>query len=158
MFKVVKGDLLFLAGRGDFDVIVHGCNCFNIMGAGIAKVIKGEIPEAYQADNRTVRGDMSKLGGYSLATVSYRENKKLTVINAYVQYSYGRKDGERYLKYWALRNVLKKVSENFKGDRIGLPRIGSGLAGGDPVYIESIMRATLIGCDVTLVDWGGSPG
>ena len=32
-----NGNLLQLADDGVFDVIVHGCNCFNEMGAGISK-------------------------------------------------------------------------------------------------------------------------
>jgi O-acetyl-ADP-ribose deacetylase (regulator of RNase III) len=36
MIKYVDGDLIKLALKGEFDVIVHGCNCFCQMGAGIA--------------------------------------------------------------------------------------------------------------------------
>ena len=43
----IKGDLIKLAIKGDFDVIIHGCNCFCTMGAGIAKSIKTAFPEAY---------------------------------------------------------------------------------------------------------------
>jgi len=49
------GDLLDLASNGELDVIIHGCNCFNTMGAGIAKLIKSRWPEAYQADLSTKR-------------------------------------------------------------------------------------------------------
>jgi O-acetyl-ADP-ribose deacetylase (regulator of RNase III) len=38
--KFVKGDIIDIAKRGKFDVIIHGCNCFNTMGACIAKTIK----------------------------------------------------------------------------------------------------------------------
>ena len=34
--NIVKGDLIKSAKEGQFDVIIHGCNCFNTMGAGIA--------------------------------------------------------------------------------------------------------------------------
>ena len=34
--KIVEGNLLDMAVNGDFDVIIHGCNCFCNMGAGIA--------------------------------------------------------------------------------------------------------------------------
>ena len=45
-----KGDLIQKARAGEFDVIVHGCNCFCTMGAGIAKTIKQVFPAAYLAD------------------------------------------------------------------------------------------------------------
>lgn len=35
-YQIVKGDLIKLALKGEFDVITHGCNCFCTMGAGIA--------------------------------------------------------------------------------------------------------------------------
>ena len=34
--KVVKGNIFDLAEQGEFDVVVHGCNCFCTMGKGIA--------------------------------------------------------------------------------------------------------------------------
>lgn len=47
--KVIKGDLVELALEGKFDVIIHGCNCFNTMNAGIAKQIKRIFSEANEA-------------------------------------------------------------------------------------------------------------
>jgi len=60
--KEITGDLLALALQGQFDVIVHGCNCFCTMGAGIAKTIKKQFPEAYVADQNTQPADHTKLG------------------------------------------------------------------------------------------------
>ena len=37
--KTITGDLIKLAQDGVFDVIIHGCNCQNTMGAGIAKTV-----------------------------------------------------------------------------------------------------------------------
>jgi len=61
---VLKGDLIQIALAGRFDVIIHGCNCFCTMGAGIAKLIRDNFPEAYQADLETVVGNKEKLGTY----------------------------------------------------------------------------------------------
>ena len=38
--KVIKGDIISMVQNGDFDVLVHGCNCFNNMNLGFAKKIK----------------------------------------------------------------------------------------------------------------------
>ena len=83
-----KGDLIKLALNGEFDVIVHGCNCFCTMGKGIALTIKNVFPEAYQADLKTNKGDKQKLGKYSYAKLQ-RNGYQITVINAYTQYHYG---------------------------------------------------------------------
>lgn len=58
--KTVTGDLLKFAQVGDFDLIVHGCNCHCTMGAGIAKGVKSLFPEACQADLRTEMGETLK--------------------------------------------------------------------------------------------------
>jgi len=47
MIKYVDGDLIKLALKGEFDVIVHGCNCFCQMGAGIAP----QMAEAFGCNN-----------------------------------------------------------------------------------------------------------
>ena len=83
--QVVKGDLIKLALQKDFDVIIHGCNCFCTMGAGIAASIRSEFPEALSDDADTIKGDKSKLGSYSCATVK-RNDHTITIINGYTQY------------------------------------------------------------------------
>ena len=67
--NIVHGDLIKLALTGEFDVIIHGCNCQCAMGAGIAKAIKSTFPEAYQADGETEEGSRDKLGTISFAEV-----------------------------------------------------------------------------------------
>lgn len=51
--KTIKGDLVQLAKQGEFDLIVHGCNCFCTMGKGIALTIKQEFPIVYKVDCET---------------------------------------------------------------------------------------------------------
>jgi len=63
MIKYVKGNLIRDAHL--YDYIIHGCNCVNTMGAGIAYQVARFFPEAMQADMKTKRGDISKLGTYS---------------------------------------------------------------------------------------------
>lgn len=148
--KVVHGDLLKLALQGDFDVIVHGCNCQCAMGAGIAKGVKALFPEAYQADRATVKGDRGKLGSYTQATVE-REGVKVTVINAYTQFHYsGRKP---LVDYDAVRSAFASLKKEFSGRRIGYPRIGAGLAGGDWDRLAAIIGQELQGEDHTLVEY-----
>jgi type IV secretory pathway TrbL component len=82
-----KGDLIQKARAGEFDVIVHGCNCFCTMGAGIAKTIKQVFPAAYQADLATTAGDQAKLGTYSAAQVEVA-SKPLTIVGRSSQRTY----------------------------------------------------------------------
>lgn len=148
--NIIKGDLLQLADGGTFDVIVHGCNCFNTMGAGIALQIKNKYPSAYEADTNTIKGDKDKLGTYTSAKVG-----DLTIVNAYTQYRPGLNDLKE--NYSAIHDVMKKIAVDFQGKRIGLPFIGAGLAGGDWNIIKDIIRANLEGMiDYTIVEYSKS--
>ena len=136
--KYIKGDLIELAKKGEFDIIVHGCNCFNTMGAGIAKLIKDEFPMAYQVDLKTVKGDKKKLGNYS--TYEYTINKKkLRIINAYTQYNFGFSKSNPPIDYEAVKAAFNKINSRYPNKRVGIPQIGAGLAGGDWNKIEKII-------------------
>jgi O-acetyl-ADP-ribose deacetylase (regulator of RNase III) len=141
--KTINGDLIHLALAGEFDVIVHGCNCFNAMGAGIAKQIKQYFPEAYNADIDTVRGDRNKIGTYSFVKLG-----ELTVINAYTQYDTG--FGKDRFEYDGFNIILNKLKDEFPTERFGFPLIGSGLAGGNWNIIGKMIddvfhdRATIV--------------
>lgn len=148
--KTTQGDLILLAQKGYFDVIVHGCNCFNTMGAGIAKAIRDNFPASFIADQQTARGDKSKLGTITIAETDIAEGR-LTIVNGYTQYAYGR-NGQK-VDYEALRQVFKRVKEVFSGQRIGYPAIGAGLAGGDWQTIARIIDEELNGEDHTYVEF-----
>ena len=150
--KELEGDLIQFGKQGVFDVIIHGCNCFCTMGAGIAKGIKANFPEAYQADLQTEKGDKSKLGTFSIAEVK-TEYGNLIVVNAYTQYNY--KGKGRKVDYEALRNVFEKIKQQFTGKRIGYPAIGAGLAGGDWAVISEIIGDALEGEHRTFVEFEG---
>jgi len=146
--KIVYGDLINLAKQGRFDVIVHGCNCFCTMGAGIAKTIKREFPEVYDVDRETGYGVKTKLGGVSYIQINHNRNK-IIIVNGYIQYYYN--GSPPLVQYDALRSVFKKVKRLFSGLIIGYPKIGAGLAGGDWNIISKIIDEELEGEDHTLV-------
>ena len=147
--KQVKGNLLTMAEAGDFDVIIHGCNCFCRMGAGIALQIKNQYPEAYEADQYTVTGDKAKLGKYTFALTP-----KFTIINGYTQYRCdGRKSGKMDVDYDALRSVFKRVNKDFAGKRVGYPKIGCDLAGGDWAIVSVIIDQELVDVYHTFVEY-----
>lgn len=130
--KYVKGNLLEEFANGNIDVMVHGCNCFHTMGAGIAKQIKQAYPAAYAADLNTPKGAPKKLGHYSAAKIGHNKY----IINAYTQYRYGQ-GNEANMK--AIAKVMASVRIDFGMLRVGIPKIGAGLAGGDWYEIESII-------------------
>lgn len=146
--KTRTGDLIDLALAGEFDVIVHGCNCYCSMGGGIARAIRARLPEAYEADCATEAGDLTKLGAYTSAQI-VRGDVRFTVVNAYTQGDYA--GGGRLADYDAIQEVFRSIASRFPGARIGYPKIGAGLAGGDWEVISAILEEELAGCDHTLV-------
>ena len=145
--KTIKGDLLQLADAGEFDCIIHGCNCFCAMGAGIAVQIKNKYPAAWEVDKNTIQGHKGKLGTYTSAQIG-----DLTIINAYTQYMPGLNDLQE--NYSAINTVMRRIAVDFAGKRIGLPLIGAGLAGGDWNIIRDIIRDNLEGLvDYTIVEY-----
>jgi O-acetyl-ADP-ribose deacetylase (regulator of RNase III) len=171
----IEGNLLELAKEGKFDVIVQGCNCFNIMGAGIALQIAEQFPEAYLADQKTNKGDYRKLGSFSFATIG-GFTRPFIIVNAYTQFKpgVGPYDENVAVDYNALEvcfrtinhefgvrykskdiPILERVSHLAEPLHIAYPQIGAGLAGGDWDHIETLIDRSLTDVDHTLVTFSG---
>lgn len=155
--KHSKGNLLDLAEAGEFDVIIHGCNCFNTMGGGIAREIRERYPEVATVDSKTVSGDYSKLGNWTKETVIRKNGSvEFIVLNCYTQYNKSR--GHDVFEYSAFKLILQKVEHYYGDKRLGLPYIGMGLAGGNKEIIMALIEHFAInvsakGGSVTLVEY-----
>lgn len=156
--KTVQGNLLDMFDNGDFDVIVHGCNCYCNMNGGIAAQIAARYPEAQEADNRTECGDESKVGTVDYVWMSSWLSKWLpsvckpkVIVNAYTQASPGRDGREEavFLAFFALAKD-NKFSRKIK---IGIPAIGCGIAGLEWEEVEAIIDQIKGHMDITLVEF-----
>ena len=137
MINYIKGDLFEFEG----DIIIHGCNCYKVMGAGIAKEIHQKYPGAYAADlNYGEYGDDSKLGTYSKWRGQHYFNHKIniTVLNLYSQVYPNPKLNP--FRYDAFEIGLVKILNDFPVETIATPKIGSGLAGGNWEKIEELIN------------------
>lgn len=133
--KELRGDVF----KAKEDILIHGCNCFCKMGSGVAKTVREIYPEAWEADQKTIRGDESKLGTYTFwGGRHYYYNQPITVINLYSQYNYNRR--KINADYDAIEKGLKKLAFVCNGSSIAMPRIGAGLAGGDWDIIKKIIN------------------
>lgn len=137
--KEITGNLITMALNGGFDVISHGANCFNVMGAGIAKQIKENFPEAYEADLKTIKGSKLKLG-----TLSTAKHNDLIIINAYTQYYPGRNFDYNAIEL-CFNNIAAYLDnlDNLRIFSLGIPKIGCGIAGGDWNIVKDIVKKTL---------------
>lgn len=78
IIKEVKGNAvnMYLNGEGH---LIHGCNCYCNMGAGIAREIRDRIPGAFQVDANTLKGSRDKLG-----TCSVYIGEKATLFSMHI--------------------------------------------------------------------------
>ena len=133
--QYVRGNLL----ASDCDVIAHGCNCFNSMPGGIARVIARMFPRAEDEDNETEEGDPAKLGTFSMSRGSP------DIFNLYTQFEPGNN-----IDYGAVKDAFKALHRHLKSHgmldhKVGIPKIGAGIAGGDWGKISKIIESV----------WGG---
>jgi O-acetyl-ADP-ribose deacetylase (regulator of RNase III) len=160
--KTIKGDLIKLAEKGNFDIIIQGCNCYNVMGGGLAKQLADRYPKVKQADMCTTRGDKLKLGRFTTAQINTGKTI-FTVINAYTQYEMSNtKDVFEYGAFEKFLELFSKcVPDYTQGPHrkvsIGFPQIGAGLAGGDwsriSKMIEKFSEDVSDYADVTVVEY-----
>jgi O-acetyl-ADP-ribose deacetylase (regulator of RNase III) len=170
--KYIDGDLFKLAEQGEFDIVIQGCNCFCTMGSGVALTVKNNYPKAFLADQLTESGDQRKLGKFTQAHIDGKTwhkvaqgshgvrtvNYNFTIINAYTQYGFANRDIVN-VDYKALEHAFMQIKllwdMNVQAPaKIGIPKIGAGLAGGDWDRIEQIIDNTGFS-DITTVIYTG---
>lgn len=146
MFKYKVGDLVEALKSGEVNAIGHQANCFNTMNSGAAKAIRLAFPDAYIADCETEKGDKLKLGGSSVG-MHVRDDQFIALIyNLYGQYNYGY-DAKGYTNYEALQAALTDMRDDLltashsesEYRKVGFPKIGAGLGGGDWDTIGNII-------------------
>lgn len=144
--KETEGDLLEMFENGDFNLIVHGCNCFHTMGAGIAGQIARKYPLALTADKSTNFGEIHKLSNFSVARVG----KGKIIVNLYSQYNPGNNLDKNALLLGFKKLVYLLGSIKIK---IGIPEIGCGIAGGNWDEIGPEIAEIMKDHDITLVKY-----
>ena len=150
MLKEMKIDVVelieSLSDNKVLNVLVQQANCFNNMGAGIAKALSDAYPVVASCENIYEPGDKKKLGRYTFAYIK----PSVVVANAYSQYNYGWLDpldsNGRQTDYDALRKALTSIRDDFASRSphpivFYIPKyIGQSLAKGDPDIIQPMVK------------------
>lgn len=149
--QTITGDILELAENGTFDVIIHGCNCENIMASGLSRQVKEQYPAAFEADRHFTFPTLDEKLGLISGTRVHRKDGSgyFHIINAYTQL-HARGDGV-LTDYRAIRSAFRNIKNNFIGSKIAYPKIGAGKGRGDWETISQIIEAELKGENHTLV-------
>lgn len=130
-------------------VLVHGCNCQNNMGAGLARRIKDIWPQAEVADMLSARGNVDKLGTFTMGVIE----DNFVILNLYTQFYYG--GNKVHLDYEALESGLRLMVDKINSDSVVFlipANIGCGLAGGDINRVTPIIEKQLENCNYYLFD------
>ena len=114
------------------------------MGSGIAKQIRSTYPEAYSS----YRTEYESGRGLKLGSIIWVNSKGRLIGNAITQEYYGRDPNRRYCSYGAIRSCMARIDgvvsqppwAGIFGNRVGMPKIGAGLANGDWDTIAQIIE------------------
>lgn len=152
--KIAIGNIAEMALSGDFDVVIHGCNCQNSTGSGVAEAMFTAFPCVKEADQKTKAGDASKIGTYSYAVTQSKTGSPLVIVNGYTQVFYGRQHykGPPF-DIESFERLLSSIMRRFggRGLRIAYPLIGSDRGKANPEQIYNLINTYFEGENHTLV-------
>lgn len=118
-------------------VVAHQCNCRGTFGGGIAKEIKQRFPEVDRAQKEWYKAGLQTLGAVQIVPT----HTGLKISNMYAQVDFKRIKGVVNTNYDALELCLQRLKLSlFPQDRLGMPKIGAGLGGGDWNQISTIIN------------------
>lgn len=144
MLTEINGNLFELQDNGTVEWIMHGCNCFKVMGAGLALTMARLRPDAVKADINFPYHAHDRGGKFSISLVD-------KVINVYSQYRPGKEFNYNYLA-----KALVQINMDFAGISVGIPQIGAGIGGGNWKIIRTMIEELLPNVDVTIVYYAKS--
>jgi O-acetyl-ADP-ribose deacetylase (regulator of RNase III) len=136
---VKRGDVL-TARKG---IIVHGCNCEGVMGAGIARTIADRFPAVYDAYSNEHKANGLKLG----TIIPVQLGKQKWIVNAMTQAHTSSGGGNRPVSYDAVAECFERIEEFAtklpQPLPILFPAIGAGLGGGNWEIIKHIISNSI---------------
>lgn len=164
MIKYITGDVTdpLINSENEIAVVVHLCNNLGAYNAGVAKAIRNKWPRAYEAYSDELA---KKLGTYTRVQVE----TNVQVVNLIGMEGIGR--DTKPIRYIPIKEGLHTLGDKLRDLNrhydfatqflpdpnvisylphytVHLPKIGTGLAGGDWETIEAILEEELSGLNV----------
>lgn len=141
MITYIQGDLFAANPK----IIVHGCNAQGVMGSGFAKRIKELYPDCVVQYSKFCQNwlNVNRNGPIGQCHTWQAPNGGPLIINAITQSEYGF-GSIKYCDYDAIDNTIESIANFIPTDQvISMPKIGSGLGGGNWGVIEAIIKHRL---------------
>lgn len=139
ILDIVTGDAIHPTVSGN-KVIVHVCNSIGLWGRGFVLALSRRWA-APEREYRKIPKDQLHLGSVQFVRVE----EDTWVANLVGQEGIRKSYGLPPIRYEAIREGLSKVKSwaEEHGAQIVMPKIGAGLAGGNWLRIEQIIREEL---------------
>lgn len=141
MVKEIRGDIIKLFKAGNFDAIIHICNCCHDFDQNeLSKQIKSNFIKALKVDEqKTLFGDYQKLGSFSVCIV---DSKK--IINLYTHIFPGANT-----EYAALVKGLHRINKHYRGKQLAINQITKNAT--QWMIMSRIIKNLLVDVDLTIV-------
>lgn len=142
MFSFINGNILTRNTDPHIQTVVcHQVNCRGVMGSGLAKQVREQIPTAFNQYKALCNTHTLPLLGTIQAIDAIRTHG-FVLVNCFGQDGYGR--DKQYTDYEALRSCLMAVRKQFPNAVIRIPfGMGCGLGGGDWMKVLGIISNTV---------------
>jgi O-acetyl-ADP-ribose deacetylase (regulator of RNase III) len=135
----------------EYDIIIQGCNCFCVQGAGLAKTFSETYgtsnPNTYELEAKEFVGNNWKLGNYQGKYINIK-GKEVLVVNAYTQYKPGPD-----AKLWAIQSIMYKLNLKHAGKSILIPEIGCGIGGLNWDEVKAVIIQELTDMSITFIKY-----
>ncbi len=132
-------------------IIAHVVNDIGAFGAGFSGALERAYPGTRLSYWDNIRGNKHLLGSVLITKTG---NRNVCVAHLVAQHGVRSKDNPTPIKYHALKMCLQELSTIVVGyDVIQMPKIGSGLAGGDWSIIEPMIQQHLGNFNVVVCDY-----
>lgn len=145
MIDYKKGNIFSLTKNIKKSIIIpHVCNNIGAWGAGFVLAISKE----WNQPEEIFRSKKSSLGEVQFIEV----NKTITIANMIAQHGIRINNGIPPIRYEALDTCLKLVAKKAieTGAEIHAPKFGAGLAGGDWLRIEKLIKENLTNQNISV--------
>lgn len=164
--KIVKGDVVDAVLKGEIITMMHCTNCQNRFNNGVAKAVREQLPEGWEADclfSSAIQDPKDRLGRISVPPSRIHPPR---VINLYGQLDRGVEYDDkgvqiRRMNYGALadamvlaRKFLMEHCTNPAGYRLGFPvNMAAKRAGGDWTIVQEMIMFIFREFDVTFYEF-----
>lgn len=156
----VIGDATDPQGTGK-KVLAHVCNDAGGWGKGFVNAISARWTRPEHEYRRWYRAGLGGTERFELGMVQLVEvGPEIAVANLVAQHGYRSPVNPTPLRYEALTTCMTKLASKLAGTgtTVHMPKLGTGLAGGDWARIAQIIESTLCASGVEVIVYEPTPG